>query len=232
MLLAFLAAFLACRPARAQQQELTPAQQKAADLRLPDLDRSAFLPERRTPTDVPEDERNPFGKSLPPPTEEKEIEPVKVETEEMKIRRVLSNMRVSGLSGAPGDYTVLLGPLALRAGETLPKLFRDQAEVLRVESVSDREVVLIFVEKNPNLPPRAMSLSVDLKPRVDSVLAGELFTNSVSFDAKGAVSLKPLEGAGVKAVTTALTNQELQSMVDRRRALMGEAALPHDDGEK
>ena len=233
LLVAFLAVFLACLPARAQQQELTPAQQKAADLRLPDLDRSALLPERRAPTEVPEGERNPFGKSLPPPTEEKEeITPVKVETEEMKLRRVLGNMRVSGVSGSPGDYTVLLGPLALRAGETLPKLFENQAEVLRVDSVSESTVVLSFVEKNPNIPPRIMSLTVDLKPRVNSVLGGELFTNAVTFDAKGAVNLKPLEGEGVKAVTTALTNQELQSLVDRRRALMGEAAFQHNDNDQ
>lgn len=231
LLAAFLAAILACLSARAQQQELSPAQQKAADLRIPALDRTAFLPERRAPTEVPEGERNPFGKSLPPPTEEKEIEPVKVETEEMKLRRVLGNMRASGLSGTPGDYTVLVGPLSLRAGQTVPKLFSDQAEVLRVESVSEREVVLSFVEKNPNLPPRFMSLSVDMKPRVNSVLAGELFTNTVTFDAKGAVNLKPLEGVGVKAVTTGLTNQELQSLVDRSRALMGEAAVPLNDDE-
>ncbi len=214
------------------QQEMTPAQQKAADLRLPELDRTALLPERRAPTDVREGERNPFGNvSLPPPEEEKEAAPVQAETEEMKIRRVLGNMRITGLAGAPGDYTVLLGPLMLRQGGELPRLFADQAEVLRVSSVTDRDVVLTFAEKDPNLPPRTIGLSIDLKPRVHSLLVGDLFTKTVPFDKRGAPDLKPLDSPAVKQTLDALDKQGLESLIERRRELMGEASYPPRESE-
>ena len=54
--------------AGAQDTNLTPEQQKALDMRLPDLDRSALEPQKRTPVEVTGDERNPFGLlSVPPP---------------------------------------------------------------------------------------------------------------------------------------------------------------------
>ncbi len=218
-----LLAFLPVCTVRAQQ-ELTPAQQKAADLRMPDLDRTALLPEMRSPTEVREGERNPFGMvSLPPPEEEKTVEVVEMETEEMKIRRILGNMRVSGLSGVPGDYTVLVGPLRMRQGENLPRLFADQAEVLRVISVTEREAVLTFVEKDPDLPPRTIGLSIDLKPRVHSLLAGELFVKTVPFNKKGAPDVKPLELPQIEALLKAVDEKGLQSLIERRRDLLGEA---------
>lgn len=226
-------AFVTVSPAVAQQ-ELTPAQQKAADLRLPELDRTALLPEMRSPSDVREGERNPFGNvSLPPPEEEaREAEPTQVETEEMKIRRILGNMRITGLSGTPGDYAVLLGPLVLRQGEELPRLFNDQAEILRVTSVTDRDVVLTFAEKDPNLPPRTIGLSIDLKPRVHSLLVGDLFAKTVPFDKKGAPDLPYLESPQIKALLEVLEKQQgLESMIERRRELMGEASYPRRESE-
>lgn len=215
------------------QQELTPAQQKAADLRLPELDRTALLPEMRSPSDVSDGERNPFGNvSLPPPEEEApEAEPVQAETEEMKIRRILGNMRVTGVSGTPGAYTVLLGSLQLRQGEELPRLFSDQAEVLRVSSVTEQDVVLTFAEKDPNVPPRTIGLGIDLKPRVRSLLHGDLFSKIVAFDKRGAPDLKPLESPAVKQLLEAIEEQDLESLIDRRRELMGEASHPPRESE-
>ncbi len=232
-LLACTCALLAFSQARAQQQELTPAQQKAADLRLPELDRTALLPEKRAPTEVKPGERVPFGLvSVPPPEEKETVAPIKAETEEMKIRRILGNMRASGLGGEPGDYTVLLGPLKLRAGEELPRLFANQAEVLRVTSVTDRNVVITFAEKDPNLPPRTIGLNFDLKPRVHSLLAGELFTKAVPFDKKGAPDLKPIETQQVKDLLETLKQQEFQSLIERRTELMGEASQPTGQSEQ
>ncbi len=225
-------AILAFSPARAQQQELTPAQQKAADLRLPELDRTALLPEMRTPTEVKQGERNPFGLvSVPPPEEKKAAEPIKEETEEKKIGRILRNMRASGLGGEPGNYTVLLGPLKLREGEELPRLFANQAEVLRVTSITDHAILLTFSEKDPNLPPRTIGLNIDLKPRVHSLLAGELFIKAVPFDKNGASGLKPIETQQVQDLLEALKQQEFQSLIDRRTELMGEASQPPGDSE-
>lgn len=229
--LAALCLLLASGFVRAQQ-ELTPAQQKAADLRLPDLDRSELLPERRTPTEVLLHERNPFGSLALPPPEEKEVAPIEMETEEMKIRRILGSLRVSGVTGGPGaGYTVLLGPLLLRTGETLPRLFADQAEVLRVESVTDHDVVFAFVEKDSTLPPRTIGFNFDIRPRVRSVLTGELLKKAVTFDKRGRMDMKPLKLESVEAISDALDKQNMESLVERRFEMMGEAISTPQENE-
>lgn len=229
--LAALCLLLATGPARAQQ-ELTPAQQKAADLRLPDLDRSELLPERRTPTEVLLNERNPFGSLALPPPEEKDVAPIEMETEEMKIRRILGSLRVSGLTGDPGaGYTVLLGPLLLRTGETLPRLFADQAELLRVESVTDHDVVFTFVEKDQSLPPRTISFNFDLRPRVRSVLAGELMKKVVTFDKRGRMDMKPLPFGSAEVISDALDKQNVESLVERRFEMMGDTISAPKENE-
>lgn len=211
-------------PAGAQERELTPAEQKAADLRLPDLDRSALEPEKRTPATVLEGERNPFGLVSVPAPEAVEIEPIAAETEEMRLRRILGNLRVSGLTGSPGSYRILLGSLQLGEGDEVPKLFADQGEVLRVQSITEREMVLVFEEKNPELPPRTIGLGFDLTPRPASLLVGDLFRKLVPFTAKGAPDLKPLELPSVQAVVDGAEAAGLQSMTERSFELMGEAS--------
>jgi hypothetical protein len=218
-------------PVPAQERELTPAAQKAADMRLPDLDRSALEPERRTPTVVREDERNPFGLVSVPAPQTVEIEPIAAETEEMRIRRVLGNMRVSGLTGSPGSYRVLLGSILLREGDEVTKLFTDQAEVLRVQSISEREVVLAFNEKDPNLPPRTIGLGFDLQPRPVSLLVGDLFRKLVPFTSAGAPDLKPLELPDVQAVIEGTKEAGLQSITERSFELMGETSYRQTSDE-
>jgi hypothetical protein len=207
--------------------KLTPAEEKAADMRLPPLDRSALEPEKRTPTEVPSNERNPFGLLAAPEPEEKKIEEVKAETEEMKLRRVLGNMRVGGRSGEPGDYRVLLGSMLLQSGDTVPKLFANQAEVLRVQEINDRQVVLTFVEKKQDLPPRTIGLAIDLEPRVRSLLPGELFTNSVNFDAKGAPKMDSVMTDSVQGIIDQMSGTNATSSIDalleRPRALLGDS---------
>jgi hypothetical protein len=207
---------------------LTPEQQKALDLRLPDLDRSALEPEKRAPVTVNEDERNPFGLLSVPAPEEEEIK-IEVETEEMKIRRVLGNMRVSGLSGQPGSYRILLGSMQLSEGDMVPRLFANQAEQLRVEDITDRQLVLAFVERRQqqDLPPRTIGLGIDLTPRVRSLLPGEIFTNVVTFDEKGAQSLEPIPTESVDIVLEQIkTNRLTEALTEHRRAFLGENFAP------
>jgi len=218
-------------PGRSQERELTPAEQKAADMRLPELDRSALEPEKREPAKVLEGERNPFGLVALPPEEVKETETIQMETEEMRLRRILGNMRISGVSGLPGSYRVVLGSLHLKQGDLLPKLFANQAEVLRVSSITDREVILSFAEKSADIAPRSIGLSYDLKPRPKSLLAGELFQAIVPFTAKGAPDLKPMEVPAVKAIGEGAKESELQGYIDRSFKLMGEPSS-RSEGEQ
>lgn len=214
----------------AQERELTPAEQKAADMRMPELDRSAMEPEKRAPAEVIPGERNPFGLVALPPEEVEEVETIQTETEEMRLRRILGNMRISGVSGAPGSYRVVLGSMHLKQGDTLPKLFANQAEVLRVSSITDREVVLSFAEKSSDIPPRSIGLSYDLQPRPKSLLAGELFQALVPFTAKGAPDLKPLEVPAVTAIGEGAATGELQGYIERSFKLMGEPVGRTEEG--
>lgn len=221
--LALVVLAVASCPAPAQEVALTPAEQKAADMRMPELDRTALQPEKREPETVREGERNPFGLIvLPKEEEEKVVETVQTETEEMRIRRILANMRVSGLSGSKGSYRAILGPMSVKEGEILPKLFANQAEVLRVAKITDREVVLSFAEKDPSLPPRTLALGFDLQPRPNALLAGEFFKKLVPFTAKGVPDLKPIEMPSVKAVIDGAEASDLEGLVERSSELMGD----------
>ena len=208
---------------------LTPEQQKALDMRLPELNRAALEPEARIPRKVEEGARNPFGMlSVPAPEEQEEVK-IEVETEEMKIRRILGNMRIAGVSGQPGSYRVLLGSMQLARGDMVPRLFANQAEQLRVEDVTDRQIVLAFIERGQqkDLPPRTIGLGIDLSPRVRSLLPGEVFTNVVTFDEKGGLALPPLKTDSVEAIVEQIkTNNLTEGFTDHRRALLGDALTP------
>ncbi len=211
---------------------MTPEDEKRAALRLPDLDRSALEPGARKPLYVSEGARNPFGLlSVPPPEEEEEVK-IEVETEEMKIRRILGNMRVVGVSGGPGSYRVVLGSMQLAMGDIVPRLFANQGEVLRVDDITDRQIVLSFVERNKqqDMPPRTIGLGIDLAPRVRSLLPGEVFTSVIKFDEKGGQSMEPLKTKGVDAVVQAIkTNNLTEALTDHRRALLGESSIRTPD---
>lgn len=213
----------------AQERELTPAEQKAADMRLPDLDRSALEPDKREPATVQEAERNPFGLVSLPPTEVEETATIQAETEEERLRRILGNMRVSGMSGSPGAYLVLLGSMQIKEGQRLPKLFADQAELLRVTKVTDREIILSFEEKDASVPPRTIGLGYDLRPRPQSLLPGEIFGKLVPFTSKGARDLKPLEVPAVKAIAEGAEAAGLQGLTERAFELMGEPSFRRED---
>jgi hypothetical protein len=208
---------------------LTPEQQKALDMRLPELNRAALEPEARIPRKVEEGARNPFGMlSVPVQQEEEEVK-IEVETEEMKIRRILGNMRIAGVSGQPGSYRILLGSMQLARGDMVPRLFANQAEQLRVEDITDRQIVLSFIERGQqkDLPPRTIGLGIDLTPRVRSLLPGEVFTSVVPFDEKGGLALPPLKTDSVDAIVEQIkTNNLTEGFTDHRRALLGEALTP------
>lgn len=219
-------------PPAAQPKKLSPAEQKAADLRLPRLDRSALNPEKRAPVQVLEGERNPFGLVKLQPGEKAPVAVVKTESEEAKLRRVLANMRVTGLSGYPGSYRVMIGSMPLREGEIVPKMFADQAEKLLVQSVSDRQVILAFVEKDKSVKPRRIELNVDLRPNVKSLLPGEVFVKQVPFDGNGSPDLPPLQNAAAMGVLQAGEEQNSESLVERQYELLNAPARLKSDETK
>lgn len=230
----FLVVFLLFRawPAVAQTVAQPPEDAKRADLRIPELDRSSFEPEKRAPTDVPPGERNPFGLLSLPPTEEEQKVQVEVETEEMKIKRILSNMKVGGVSGSEGAYRVLLGSMPLAKGDQLPQIFANQVEQLVVEDVTDGKIFLRFIESGKReLAPRTFAISFnrglaitnnDGSPRVRALMAGDLYTSVVKFDS-GSVAMEAIPTMSAQGILDAFSNEQLrEALYEGRRQLLGE----------
>ncbi len=209
-------------PLRAQ--EATPEASPPVSLPSIQIDRSIFNPGQRPPEQARANERNPFGLVVKPPAEETEARQVLALSPEDQLRQVLGGMRISGLSGAPGSYNALVGPLVLREGEVLPRIFADQAEMLRVKSINDREIVLVFLERDPDLPKREIVLNVDLKPNVRSMLVGEAFRGLVtSFTAKGVPDVPPRQNPGVEEFLTR-TKENIDPLVEPPLEKMGDAS--------
>jgi hypothetical protein len=214
---------------------VTPEQEKERDLRGPSIDEtylSSLTPQAREAAgfvDIREGELNPFG--MVSAALSQLVGPARPPTEEEKIRRVLRNLRVGGLSGQPGAYRVLLGPLSLGVGDEVPRLFVNQAEELRVQEISPREVVLQFVEKDGGAEPRTIALPFDLSPAVDPLLVGEMFLKLVPFDNEGNAVLPPRLPLPVDEVLQGIRGQDMQSLVDRSTELMDAPAVL-DSNEK
>ncbi|MBE2181742.1 MAG: hypothetical protein IAE97_14865 [Chthoniobacterales bacterium] len=225
VLLGAWAAFGQPKPA---STPLVPPPSPAAAPLGPRPDRALLGPQSFTSLTVVGNERNPFGLVSVPEPESGAVAGV-AETEEAKIRRVLANMRISGMSGAPGDYSVLIGPLMLREGELVPQLFADQAEVLRVKSITEREVTFTFVESDSSLEPRTFGVSVDVAPKVRSLMPGDVFLEFVAAGPEGEAALPPIKTSGVEDFLQGAEEQKHESMVDRSLELLGVTKPPARD---
>jgi hypothetical protein len=70
-------------------------------------------------------------------------------------------------------------------------------------------------------------LGIDLTPRVRSLLPGEVFTNVITFDEKGAQAMEPLKTEAVDSIVEQIkTNQLTEALTDHRRAFLGESFAP------
>jgi hypothetical protein len=229
--LLLIAILLGGVPVSAQSPPLTPEEEKKADLRLPALDRSALEPGDRIYTEVPLEERNPFGVLSVPEPEELDQVQIKVESEEDKIKRVLTNMKVGGLSGGPGTYRVLLGPMALTKGDRLPQIFHNQREQLVVDEITDGKITLRFVEAGSRAPRmfdisfiRGLSMiNEDGSHRARALMPGDLYTSVVKFDETGQIAMQQIPTLAAQGLMDAFSNEQLtEALYDGRRQLLGE----------
>jgi hypothetical protein len=219
---ALLLLLAAVAPLRAQ--EATPEASPPLPPAGIQIDRTIFNPGQRPPEQARANERNPFGLVVKPPAEATETRQVLALSPEDQLRQVLGGMRVSGISGSPGAYTALVGPLVLREGEVLPRIFSDQAEMLRVKSINDREIVLVFLERDPELPKREIVLNFDLQPNVRSMLVGEAFRGLVTaFTAKGIPDVPARQNPGVEEFLTR-TKENIDPLVEPTVEKMGNAS--------
>jgi hypothetical protein len=212
---------------------LTPEEEKVADMRMPELDRSGLLPTLRKPIEVEAGERNPFAvatKAL------ERMTGVVTDTGRDRIEKLLRAVRVSGVSESPGGRRVLLGPFSLAEGQELPRLFADQVDRVRVKTIAEKEVVLEFIESDPSKSGSPLSLPIGLDSgpaTVRSLLVGEVFRSVVPLDEDGEVALPALQSAGAQAVLEGAESQDLQGLVSRPSELLdAPAEISSNEGEE
>ena len=129
-----------------------------------------MLPTDREVTEIAPTERNPYGASA---TVNLLTNVPKAVSEESRLRRIISLLKVGGVSGSGANARVLLGSLILKPGLELPPLLRDQFELLRVTEISAKEVHIAFLEREPAADPRSIIIALQAKPKVTQLLYGE-----------------------------------------------------------
>lgn len=127
-------------------------------------------PNDKTSEVVREMDRNPFGRS----DAEKQVQNQKGTNEENQVRDVLTKLRVVGVAPGHNGLRVMLGDMVLEAGQLVPQVLPEQTISLRVASISHDAINLIWVEANPTgLPPRTLTIPVDIRPSVRVRLMGQ-----------------------------------------------------------
>lgn len=130
-----------------------------------------LMPEERVVEPVKATDRNPFGKSS---EELQALNGNKGTTEENLIRERMEKLRIVGVSPGPKGLRVMLGDMVLEPDELVPPVLADQTLNLRVGHITDRAIELIWVEKKPSgMPPRLLTLPLDLRPYVRFALQGQ-----------------------------------------------------------
>ncbi|HSI62838.1 MAG TPA: hypothetical protein VLE43_06955 [Candidatus Saccharimonadia bacterium] len=127
-------------------------------------------PNDKTSEVVREMDRNPFGRS----DAELQAQTQKGSNEENQIRDLLAKLRVVGVSPGANGLRVMLGDMVLEAGQLVPQVLAEQTISLRVASITSEAINLVWVEAKPSgLPPRALTIPVDLRPYVRVQLKGQ-----------------------------------------------------------
>lgn len=135
-----------------------------------EVEYTLLRPGDKTAEVVKEGERNPFGKSE---DALKDLD-VKGTNEENEIRDRLTRLRVVGVSPGSRGLRVMLGDMVLEPGELVPQVLPDQTVALRVGAITPRAIELVWVEVKPSgLPPRVLTIPVDLRPYVRYALKGQ-----------------------------------------------------------
>ncbi len=181
----------------------------------------SLLPEGREAIEIRSGERNPFAVQIV--QEKGAAEPSATEglSEEARIRRILGTLRVTGATMGPGKKQALMGSLIVKPGDTLPALLNNQSEVLKVLSLENGIITLVFHERDPSAEPRRIMVPVNLRPTVTQFLFGEAVENLAQIDLKGRSTLPPLTNPAVTEVLSGSQASEVQGLTEREVTLMG-----------
>lgn len=152
--LAVLTAPLAAQtPAKTATPAPTPVLIESAAL-------EGLFPADRDSVAIAAGERNPFGRRGP----RVEEHAPDAESEESRIRSVLAQMTVSGVSHSAAGPRVLFGWIILEAGRPLPDLVENQTEKLFVRRIESDHVEISWVEAGDAAEPRTFIAPIRIRP--------------------------------------------------------------------
>ena len=181
----------------------------------------SLRPDGREAIEIQSGERNPFAVQIVQDKGPAETSPTEGLSEEARIRRILGTLRVTGSSQGEDRTKVLMGSLIVKPGDTLPPLIQNQSERIKVLSLEDGMLTLVFMERDPMAEPRRMVVPIDMKPAVTQFLFGEAVENLAQIDQKGRSALPPLTNPSVTEVLSGSQESEVQGLTDREVSLMG-----------
>lgn len=128
-------------------------------------------PTEKRPLILKENERNPYAKRS---VEQVEAAEEQANSEELRIREKLGNLKVTGRSRGPKGLRVLMGDIILEEGRDLPQLLEDQSELIRVIELSEDTIVLGWLDSNSGEPTgKTAQVAYDLSPSVGYALQGQ-----------------------------------------------------------
>ena len=178
-----------------------------------------LLPDGRETVVLRPGERNPFGQ-LALPVVEAEVQAA--ETEEIRLRKILGSLKVGGRSSKGKTSSFLLGSLILKEGDQLPALVENQSEILKVARISPDEAVITFFERDQTVEARQITIRLNMKPAVESLLYGDAVKSLVPTGKDGRPMLEKLKLDGTENLLKGTRESELQGIAERKFEMMGE----------
>ena len=130
-------------------------------------------PETRRSVIVESNERNPFGK-IETKIAAPDLGAPQPATEESRLRATILRMPVRGHSISDSNSSVILGNLALSAGDELPSLFPGQMERIVVKEITPDKLTFGFLERDGSSDLRAFSVNFSVAPRIRYALPSDV----------------------------------------------------------
>jgi len=130
-----------------------------------------LLPTNRRPLIVSPEETNPFAKRA---AAAPRFVIEQAETEEVRLRQLISELPVGGTIQGRSGVQVLLGPVILREGQEMPPLIPLQTERVLVTKLTPSEMTFAFVERNGEVGARTFSRNFSIEPTVRFLLPSQI----------------------------------------------------------
>ncbi len=128
-------------------------------------------PADKRPLRLKENERNPFEKRS---AKDEEFTETDTDSEESKLREILTQLRVGGSSRGTNGLRILLGDMNLEEGMFLPKLIPVQNDALKVTEITEEALTLSWVDTESGvLTGKTLQLTFDLTPTIQYGLPGQ-----------------------------------------------------------